>query len=88
MPDTREALPNTRTLYELSMGYQAQADILHARLTELRRALAEAQDESARLLLSGRIRTLASMWRDTRDIAVLTQHYYERSHRRNARYII
>ena len=76
------------TLYELSMEYQAQADVLHDRLAQLRRTLSETKDESARLLLSGRIRTLSSMWRDTRDIAVLTRHYYERSHRRNARYIL
>lgn len=75
------------TLYELSLEYQAQADVLRGRILRLRQLEDGADEETARLLRD-RIRVLSSMWRDTRDVAVHTQHYYERSHRRNARYIL
>ena len=75
------------TLYELSIEYHAQAEVLRQRILQLKHLEANADEEEARLL-HDRIRILSSMWRDTRDIAVLTEHYYERRYRRNARYII
>lgn len=35
-----------------------------------------------------RIQTLQTIWRETRDLAVLLEHYYERGYRRNARYTL
>ena len=35
-----------------------------------------------------RIRILSAMWREARDLAVLTDRYYERGYRRNVRYTI
>lgn len=76
------------TLYQLSLEYSDGALALRERIRALERQAREETDESARLALSSRIRLLSSMWRDMRDIAVLTQHYYERGHCRNAKYII
>lgn len=76
------------TLYELSMEYRTQADTLHGRIRQLKQLEAAAKDVAERALLHDRVRILTSMWRDTRDVAVLTEHYYERSRGRNARYII
>ena len=39
-------------------------------------------------MLTDRIRTLGIMWRETRDLAVLCEHYYDRGYRRNARYTL
>ena len=76
------------TLYELSMEYQAQADTLHTRILQLRQWEAGAGDEAARLALHDRLRVLTSMWRDTREVAAHTRHYYERSRCRNASFIL
>jgi len=76
------------TLYELSMEYRAQAELIHERLRLVRKLEAETEDESELGRLHDRIRILSAMWRDTRDVAVLTECYYERSRGRNAKYIL
>ena len=76
------------TLYELSAQYRAQAELIHERLRRERKLEAETEDETERSRLRDRIRILSAMWRDTRDIAVLTEYYYERSRGRNAKYIL
>lgn len=76
------------TLFELSREYSAQALLLHDRLRLLRQQEASAPSERDRIRIHDQVRILSAMWRDTRDIAVLTEHYYERSHCRNANYIL
>lgn len=76
------------SLYELSQEYCAGAEALGRRIRELKALEKQVEDDAARLSLHGRIRMLSSMWRDMREIAVLTEHYYERGHRRNAKYIL
>ena len=76
------------TLHELSMEYSAQSEALHACLLQLRQQEATAPCESERIRIHDRVRILSSMWRDTRDIATLTEHYYERNRCRNAKYIL
>jgi len=76
------------TLQELSVEYRASAAALRERahLLEEKRKLAE--NEGERLALTGRIHTLQTMWRETRDLAVLCERYYERGYRRNAKYTL
>ena len=76
------------TLQELSREYTTQAQLLHDNLRLLRQQEAAAPTERDRIRIHDRVRILSAMWRDTRDIAVLTEHYYERSRCRNANYIL
>lgn len=76
------------TLLELSEQYRAEAAVLRERIRLLEEEARRTSDEGERLSLQSRVRILNAMWRDTHDIAVLTEHYYERNHYRNAKYII
>lgn len=77
------------TLKELSREYRSQADALRQRILYLREWRETcARDEHERRMLDERIYTLTIMWRETRDLAVLTERYYERGYRRNAKYTI
>ncbi len=76
------------TMYELSQEYRAHADALKLRIAELRRILPELTDEGEQRLMEDRIRTLTIMWREARDLAVLTEHYYERGYHRNEHYTL
>lgn len=76
------------TLLELSEQYRAEAAVLRERIRLLEEEARRTSDEGERLSLQSRVRILNAMWRDTHDIAVLTEHYYERNHCRNAKYII
>lgn len=76
------------TMYELSQQYRAHADALKARIGELRQTLPELTDEREQLLMEERIHMLTVMWREARDLAVLTEHYYERGYHRNEFYTL
>lgn len=75
------------TLKELSIEYRAQATVLRGRIQELRGLLPE-QEEDQRSTTEARIRMLAIMWRETRDLAVLCERYYDRGYRRNGKYTL
>jgi len=76
------------TLAELSVEYRAHAGLLKSRIRQLETVQARTQDADAQCMLDERIRVLTAMWRETRDLAVLTERYYDRGYRRNAKYTI
>ena len=76
------------TLQEMAVEYRAQARALRTRMGELEEAAAQTEDADERGRLEGRVYLLASMWRETRDLAVLLERYYERGYRRNGRYTL
>ena len=75
-------------LKELAVSYRQSAQKLALRIAQLRRERALAEDPQVRRALELRIETLTAMYRETRDIAVVCERYYERSYCRNAKYKI
>ena len=75
------------TLLEISVEYRTQAEVLWRRLSELRAQLPELETNQ-RNAMEGRIRILAAMWREARELASLCEHYYDRGYRRNDKYTI
>ena len=76
------------TLMELSVEYRAHARSLDLRICQLECWLERTQDPDARNQLQERIKLLATMLREARELAVLTERYYDRGYRRNAIYTI
>ncbi len=76
------------TLQELSVEYRRQAEVLRERIGELEKARQRTRDSRRIEELRERVRILTELWREARDLAVLTEHYYERGYRRNARYTV
>jgi hypothetical protein len=76
------------TLYELSLEYRTHADTLKERVRELRVQRTALTDEEERRRMDDRIRMLTVMWREARDLAVLTERYYERGYHRNEHYTL
>ena len=77
------------TLLELSAEYRASAEALRERALTLEHRLREYEwDAAVRVQLEDRIRLLRAMWRETRDLAVLCERYYDRGYRRNVKYTI
>ena len=69
------------TLLEMSAAYRDNAAAIHGRIVELR-VLERAQaDPEAAFRLRRRIDELTPLWREARELAALTAHYYDRSHR-------
>ena len=76
------------TLLELSLQYHAQAAALRERVAQLRARQERSWDENERLQLADRIRLLQAMQREARELAALTEHYYERGYWRNVKYTL
>ena len=76
------------TLLELSVEYRAHARALDFRICQLQAVLERTENEDQRLMLQERIHMLSTMLREARELAVLTERYYERGYRRNAKYTL
>ena len=84
----RQREENAMTLQEMSVEYRAQARVLQGRIEALKQTQDTLDHGAARDQMALRIQTLQTIWRETRDLAVLLEHYYERGYRRNARYTL
>ena len=76
------------TLAQLSVEYRAHACALDLRIRQLEHRLEQAEGADERCRLQDRIRMLSTMLREARELAVLTERYYDRGYRRNAKYTI
>ena len=76
------------TLLEMSVRYAESAALLRGRIAQLRAAArAEADPEAARRLRL-RAEGLQPLLRETREIAVLTARYYDRSYHKHEQYTL
>lgn len=75
-------------LEEIAVDYRHSAQLLEERIYQLKRELSGTQDRLERVRLETRIEILTAMFRETRDVAVVCERYYERGYCRNAKYKI
>ena len=75
-------------LEEIAVEYRYSAQLLEERIRQLKRELSGTQDRLERIRLEARIELLTAMFRETRDVAVVCERYYERGYCRNAKYKI
>lgn len=76
------------TLMELSAEYRSHAAVLKTRIRELEQRYRRSRSKKERMELERRIRLLTSMYRDAKELAALTEHYYDRGYHSNERYKI
>ena len=75
------------TLYQMSFLYREDALRLRMRIMVLREQ-ARTADSEERLRLTRRILELEQLLRQSRELAELTQHYYERGYHRSEKYTL
>ena len=68
------------TLQEMSLEYEASADAIRKRIAELREAERSQSNEEHSRRLRLRIAALTPLLRESRELAFLTAHYYDRSY--------
>ena len=76
------------TLYEMSFTYREDALRFRLRVGELRAAVKRAPTQEAQERLRRRIAELEAIIRQSRELAELTQRYYERGYHRDERYVL
>ena len=75
------------TLYQMSFVYREDALRFRMRITVLREQARTAEGED-KLRLKRRILELQQLQRQSRELAELTRHYYERGYYRNEKYTL
>ena len=75
------------TLYQMSYVYREDALRFRMRITVLREQARTAEGED-KLRLKRRILELQQLLRQSRELADLTRHYYERGYYSNERYTL
>jgi len=73
-------------LKELALSYRESAQWLAGRIRQLKGELEQSEDPLEQSSLRGRIEILWTMYRETRDVAVVCERYYERGYCRDAKY--
>ena len=76
------------TLLEMSVYYADSAALIRTRIAELRAAERAETDPDAARRLQLRIETLRPLLRETRELAVLTARYYDRSYHKHEKYTL
>ena len=76
------------TLLEMSASYRRSAAAMHGRIVELRVLERAQEDPEAAFRLRRRIDELTPLWREARELAALTEHYYDRSYHKYEKYTL
>lgn len=76
------------TLLELSAQYRHSEELLRQRIAWLRQERQKQTDPEAARRLTQRIAALDPLLREARDLAILTQCYYERGYHKNEAYTL
>ena len=76
------------TLLEMSFAYQESAAAIHGRIVDLRVRERAQEDPEEAFRLRRRIDELMPLWREARELAALTAHYYDRSYHKNEHYTL
>lgn len=76
------------TLFELSLQYEDSAAAIRRRIAELREAEHAELDALIAFQLRQRIAALIPLLRESRELAALTAHYYDRSYHKHERYTL
>lgn len=76
------------TLLEMSAAYRSNAAVIHGRIAELREQEKNLSDPEEIFHLQRRITELLPLWREARELADVTAHYYDRSCRKNEKYAL
>lgn len=74
------------TLLEIAVEYRKSVKLIDDRIRQLRKKIKSSDDPLDIRRLENRIHNLESMRRDTRDIAVICEHYHDRSYHCNELY--
>lgn len=76
------------TLLEMSALYTDSAVAIRGRIAQLREAARDQTDQELSRALQQRIAELVPLLRETRELAALTAHYYDRSYHKHERYTL
>ena len=74
------------TLLRMAASYRQSADLLRVRIIALKDELARTEDPKERGRLEQRIKDLTTLYRETREAALVMERYYDRRYHKHGRH--
>lgn len=74
------------TLLRMAADYRSCGELLRLRIAALKEAQKQTSDPREKDSYETRIRELSAMYRDTREVALVLERYYDRRYHGNERY--
>mgnify|MGYP003301262517 CR=1 FL=1 len=76
------------TLLRMATDYRQSGDLIRLRIAALKDAQQQTDDMEEKRRYEGRIRELSALYRETREVAIMLERYYDRRYHRSERYSI
>lgn len=74
------------TLLRMAVDYRQSGELIRLRIAALKEAQQQTDDPEEKCRYEGRIRDLSALYRETREVALVLERYYDRRYHRNERY--
>lgn len=74
------------TLLRMAADYRHSGDLIRLRIAALKEAQKQTRDLREKEQYEMRIQALSAMYRDTREVALVLERYYDRRYHGNERY--
>lgn len=75
------------TLLRMAVSYRRSGELIRLRIAALREA-AKTADPEEKNRLEQRVRDLSALYRETREIALVLERYYDKRYHKNERYTL
>ena len=76
------------TLMAMASSYRRGGELIRLRIAALQDALRQTDDPEEKWRYEQRIRELSALYRESREIALVLERYYDRRYRGNERYTL
>ena len=74
------------TLLRMAVDYRQSGELIRLRIAALKDAQKQTDDMEEKRRYEARIRDLSALYRETREVALVLERYYDRRYHRNERY--
>lgn len=74
------------TLLRMAVDYRQSGELIRLRIAALKEAQKQTEDMEEKRRYEARIRDLSALYRETREVALVLERYYDRRYHRNERY--
>lgn len=75
------------TLLRMAVSYRRSGELIRLRIAALRE-VAKTADPEEKNRLEQRVRDLSALYRETREIALVLERYYDKRYHKNERYTL
>lgn len=76
------------TLMHMAASYRRGGELIRLRIIALQDAIRETEDPEEKRRYEQRIKDLSALYRESREVALVLERYYDRRYHKNERYTL